>query len=159
MRANNYIFNLITSPIASPNLVDDDAGVHFGGCHSSCLMVVVVSIGTRDVVYSIIVGSANSYVPLLESDLSNEPFINIHVSLIFNEVLKAQLTGNIENNCLDQNDWLDDFVSSPYMGDGDDLDGPNDDIQATYNLHINHIVEKAFTMDAGKRRRRKPKRK
>ncbi|PKU62856.1 hypothetical protein MA16_Dca027868 [Dendrobium catenatum] len=119
--ANKCIFNIITSPIASPNLVDDDAGVHSCGCHSSCLMGVVVSIGIMDVVDSTIVGYPNSNVPLLEYNLSNEPFISVSISLISNEVLKAR-------------------------GDRDDLDGPDDDFQATYNLNINRIVEKAFAM-------------
>ncbi|PKU85070.1 hypothetical protein MA16_Dca022306 [Dendrobium catenatum] len=150
--ANNYIMNQISTPITLPALVGDVIDVLFGGRHMS-LPTDVVSIGSRDVVDSYVETPNESPVPL------SEPVIDVPVSLISSEVLKAQLAGSLETNCLEQNNWLNDYVSSPCRSVGDDLKGPEDDVQKMYNLNVNLIVEKAFVMGGGKRRRRKQKRK
>ncbi|KAL0907705.1 hypothetical protein M5K25_022135 [Dendrobium thyrsiflorum] len=116
MGANNCKINFIATPIFSPTLVDDVVDVHCGGYHPSLPMGVDVPIGSE--------------------------VIDIPISFISNEILKSHLVGNLENNYLEQNDWLEDYGSSPCGGDGDDLDRPEDAIQARYNLNVNRIVEK-----------------
>ncbi|PKU68549.1 hypothetical protein MA16_Dca016481 [Dendrobium catenatum] len=89
--------------------------------------------------------------------LSNVPFVDVSVALISHDALKAHLAVNLEGSDVDHNDWLDGYISSPCVGDRDDLDGLEEDDHEVYNLKVSRIVEKAFSLGGGKHRRRKHK--
>ncbi|KAH0456425.1 hypothetical protein IEQ34_014332 [Dendrobium chrysotoxum] len=114
-------------------------------------MVVPIVIGDAVNSSGLAAGCMESSVALLKP--SNKLLVDFSVSLISNEVLKTQLVG------VDQNDWLEESLSSPCGGDGEDFHGHEDDVQAMFILKDNRVDEKAFALGGGKRGRRNSKRK
>ncbi|PKU73589.1 Putative disease resistance protein RGA4 [Dendrobium catenatum] len=142
----NRLANLVASPIASPCVHVD---LEYGACESPLVGVLSdVSVAIEDVMnsFDLDVVVVDSLVTLVE--LVNKQFVDVFVSFISNEILKAQLVVNSESICVDQNDWLE-----------EDFNGPEEDARELCNLNVNRIVDKAFGLGRDKRRRRKSKRK
>ncbi|KAL0927194.1 hypothetical protein M5K25_001357 [Dendrobium thyrsiflorum] len=77
------------------------------------------------------------------------PLIDILISLIFNDVLKAQLELKMKESCVAQCDWFDEFVSSSCGDDWEDFVGSEEEFQARYNLNVGRIVDKASSFGSG----------
>jgi len=78
-----------------------------------------------------------------ESSLHSISIINVPVTIITNEELKVFVT--ITDACVSQTNWIDDSFSSPGGGEGDELDGNEEDFNDMFNLNVNHLVKKALS--------------
>ncbi|KAI0495639.1 hypothetical protein KFK09_021942 [Dendrobium nobile] len=54
----------------------------------------------------------------------------------------------MKDSCVDQNDWLDESFASACGGDGDDIDGVENEHHGM--LKVSRIVQKAFAIGGGK---------
>ncbi|KAH0460423.1 hypothetical protein IEQ34_011086 [Dendrobium chrysotoxum] len=74
-------------------------------------------------------------------------FIDVSISLISKEDLKAQLLWKLKDPSLDLSDGLDRAASSPCESFGDELD---DLVDEMYSLNVNQTLEKAFGHRGGR---------
>ncbi|KAL0906099.1 hypothetical protein M5K25_024563 [Dendrobium thyrsiflorum] len=142
---NNFRVNLKASPISSP---------YVGGS-------AFAQPGVNSMPFGMETGEDDGS-PMPSSDADSLPFngnsfIDVPISIISNDVLKAKLSLNMEDTCMDTIDWLVGSDFAPCGGVGNDLGEPVDEFHAMYSLNVDSIVEKIFSRKGGKRGRRKSK--
>ncbi|KAH0464869.1 hypothetical protein IEQ34_004972 [Dendrobium chrysotoxum] len=151
---NNYGLNLIATPIASPgDGVDGDSTIAHSGVNS-------IPFGMEHGEDLVVPVNDVFPVPSSKADslpINEKTFIDVLISIISNDALKAQLSLNMKHTCLDQTDWLVGSSSVPYGGVENDLGESADEFHAMYSLNVNCIVEKVFSRGGGKCGRRKCK--
>ncbi|KAH0452732.1 hypothetical protein IEQ34_020031 [Dendrobium chrysotoxum] len=118
---------------------------------------VVLNESTSGIVDASDESSLPSINPSLVVSEGKVHFVDLHMAIISNEELKVRL--NTYDACVSQTGWMDDSFSSPGGGEGNELDGPEEDFNAMSKLNWNRLVEKVFSHEGGKRLRRKNKRK
>ncbi|KAL0922974.1 hypothetical protein M5K25_007011 [Dendrobium thyrsiflorum] len=89
----------------------------------------------------------------------SEGMVDIPFSIISNEELKTHLGLVLHDSCVNQSDWLDEPLSSLGEGEGEELEGVEEEFNAMFNLNVNRIAKKTFSHGGGKQQHRKPKRK
>ncbi|KAL0916679.1 hypothetical protein M5K25_014208 [Dendrobium thyrsiflorum] len=87
--------------------------------------------------------AASSPVPnsIVKLDLSpnviaEEPFVDVPISILSNGALRAYLGLALKDPYVDHTYWIDESFSSPGVGGGEDLDGPDDDFNEMFNLKL-----------------------
>ncbi|KAL0909430.1 hypothetical protein M5K25_020300 [Dendrobium thyrsiflorum] len=137
-------------PVDVSIYVEDEPSTSIFPWLSLVIIMKILPLVLRDGVDSMVDVSINAPLTPVERVLSNLPIIDVQVALISNEALKAKLAVIMNVTSVDHNDWLDDS-SSPYGGDGEDLNVFMEEDHAVYNLVVSHFVDKAFALGRDKR--------
>ncbi|PKU73460.1 hypothetical protein MA16_Dca013917 [Dendrobium catenatum] len=87
-----------------------------------------------------------------------DPFADVPISILSNDALRTYLVA-LKDPFVNHSDCLDESFSSPGVSGGEDLDGTDDHFNEMFNLKVCNLVKNVLSIEGGKRRRCKHKRK